>query len=574
MSGDPGQTLGFVDLEVPDTPAAPLETGFDLGETLGQGGMAVVRRGLQRSLDREVAIKSTREPSVHQGRLVAEGRITGALEHPNIVPVHDVVRDRDGALHIVLKHVDGVPWADVLRDPSAVHERFGIDDLETWNLDVLEAVCRAVEFAHAHGVLHRDLKPDNVMVGAFGQVYVVDWGVAVRTADLRSDPTAHRRIVGTPRYMAPELAAGDPARQGPATDVYLLGAVLYELVTGMGPHRGLGVKAILEGIPSFRVALPDHDAALVDLLARAMAPDPGDRFGTVGDFLRALRAWRRDRAARTLLRQAVLGWEALRDLLSHEAADRVEVYQAFGAVRFGFEEARRLAPDIADDTLRDALVALARWEVAHGMDAAAEALVADIEAPEDLRAAIAACRGEREARARRLVDLERDLDPQIGRRSRAWVLVGLALFWTTTPGVNLLLGTPLPTSLALLAVIGALVYRLRHRLTATQRNRVLVGLVSAAILTDVLFSAAPAAHGVDRKLSGLMLTGANAGLSLAAAVLVDRRYALATVSMVTTWLLYDRIYPYSPLGSTANALVVSIVTLVAFGVRPSDFRRR
>lgn len=567
---DPGQTLGMVELEVPTTPALPLEQAFVVGEKLGEGGMSVVRRGVQRSLGREVAIKSTREHA-SPGRLVAEGRITGALEHPHIVPVHDVVQDRDGALHIVLKQIDGLPWSDVMHDPGEALERFGVEDLRAWNLDVLEAVARAVEFAHAQGILHRDLKPDNVMVGGFGQVYVVDWGVAVRVDDLRADPAAHRRIVGTPRYMAPELAQGRVADQGPATDVYLLGAILYEIVTGMGPHLGFGIRAILERIPGFLVEIPGEEPELVGLLQRAMASDPENRPPSVAAFLRDLRRYRRDRAARALLHQAEERGAELQMLLSNEAPSRTEVYQVFGALRFGLEEAERQAPELAGGTLREASLAMARWELEQGEDAAAEGVLAGLEdVPAELVDAIATRRAEREARDARLRALESDVNPWIGRRSRNVLVLGLSLFWTLVPLINAMFELQVYTTTVLTVGLAASTWALRDRLLATQRNRTLVALVASVVFADVIRSLGRLLGGPGAVEVAIAAVPANAAITLIAALLVDRRFLLPAATYAISYLAMPWLLPVRPLVASFDALVMSLVALQVFEV---SFRR-
>lgn len=565
---DPGATLGWPDVAVPSVPAQPLETAFVLGETLGEGGMSVVRRGVQRSLGREVAIKSTRSDG-HVGRLVAEGRITGALEHPHIVPVHDVVQDHEGALHIVLKHVDGVPWSEVIHDEEEAAKRFGVDDLGAWNLDVLEAVTRAVEFAHAQGVLHRDLKPSNVMVGRFGQVYVVDWGVAVRMDELRDTPDQHRRIVGTPRYMAPELAAGRVEDQGPATDVYLLGAVLYEMVTGMGPHLGYPITAILERIPAFRVELDDQEPELEALIARAMAPSPADRFPSAEAFLRALRRYRRDRHARALLRQASAGVEALGALLSDERADRVAVYQAYGALRFGFEEAAREAPRLADGALREATLALARWELDQGALAAAESLLVGVsDVPAELAGRVEDLRAARVAQERRLAALEADAHHGIGRRSRNLVLLGICAFWALRPLATMALGLPVALTAVALVPLVFLLWGIRHRLLATRRNRTITSIVAAVALVEVLRAVALLLGAVDEAATAGGSLLASAALCVVATGLLDRRFWVPTAALVLTYLVLPWMLPYRALLGSANALVIGAVVVQVFDIWP------
>src|SRR5690606_34487297 len=175
-------------------------------------------------------------------KLLEEAWIHGALEHPNIVPVHDIELDSRGRPQVALKRIEGRHWGDLIANPERVASSFRMNDILEWNLRVLAQVCQAVHYAHARGFIHRDLKPENVMIGEFGEVYVGDWGLALA---LKPDPRGRwpdiettTDIAGTLAYMAPEMLAGSSHRLGPHTDIYLLGGILYEILTGDVPHRG------------------------------------------------------------------------------------------------------------------------------------------------------------------------------------------------------------------------------------------------------------------------------------------------------------------------------------------------
>ena len=207
---------------------APDVTGtrYELISVLGRGGMGVVYLARDTVLDREVALKVVERPS----GAANEARILAQLEHPGIVPVHDVGELPDGRLFYAMKRVRGDRLDRWMTGERNLAERLG----------VFLRVCDAAAFAHAHGVIHRDLKPENVMVGEFGEVLVLDWGVAhVRTADggLRIDGT----IVGTPDYMAPEQARGD-ADLDYRVDVYALGVML-AATTDVAPVAAIARKA-------------------------------------------------------------------------------------------------------------------------------------------------------------------------------------------------------------------------------------------------------------------------------------------------------------------------------------------
>jgi serine/threonine protein kinase len=215
---------------------ATLGGRIDLHETLGEGGMGIVHLGTQATLGRHVAVKTLRKGAGGDDavlRILREAWVTGTLEHPNVVPVHDVGVDADGAPVIVMKRIEGRSWSALMHDPAEIARRFGATDALEWNLRTLASVCNAVHFAHSRGILHRDLKPENVMIGEFGEVYVLDWGIAV---SLKDDPSGRlppvsqaKEIAGTPHYMAPEMLLGDPKLLSPRTDVYQLGAIFYEV---------------------------------------------------------------------------------------------------------------------------------------------------------------------------------------------------------------------------------------------------------------------------------------------------------------------------------------------------------
>ncbi len=182
--------------------AVGIASGLRMGATIGEGGMGLVRAATQMALGRRVAVKTLR-PEIEDEqatlRLLREAWVTGALEHPNIVPIYDLGLGDDGKPVIVMKHIEGLAWCDLIHDAAAVKERFGAEDLLEHNLRILVQLCNAVSLAHARGVLHRDLKPENVMIGSFGEVYLVDWGIAV---SLRDDPTGRMPLASQSKEMA------------------------------------------------------------------------------------------------------------------------------------------------------------------------------------------------------------------------------------------------------------------------------------------------------------------------------------------------------------------------------------
>ena len=237
---------------------------FAIIEELNRGGMGVVLRGRDRGLHREVAIKVIRDQdSPHQrGRFLKEAQITGQLEHPNIVPVHEFGVDASGRMFFAMKLVRGRNLAEVIEQhrsqPTVAAQEYPLVKM----VGILVQVCNAIAFAHSRGVTHRDLKPGNIMLGDFGEVMLMDWGLAkvgepaaagtrsalgsphlstgtqeekaaesTPAARGRFDITVDGAVIGTPAYMSPEQASGQISKMDNRSDVYALGAILYEILT-------------------------------------------------------------------------------------------------------------------------------------------------------------------------------------------------------------------------------------------------------------------------------------------------------------------------------------------------------
>jgi len=196
-------------------------TKYTLEKELGRGGMGAVYLAEDRELDRLVAIKLLNTPDITEdlrNRMVREAQIIARLEHPGIVPVHDVGTLPDGRIFYAMKYVRGSRLDEYATQGASLRDR----------LRKFQAVCDAVAFAHAHGVIHRDLKPQNIMIGSFGEVLVLDWGVAkIRNSPCESVGT----VVGTQNYMSPEQARGEIDQLDERADIYSLGAVLQFLLT-------------------------------------------------------------------------------------------------------------------------------------------------------------------------------------------------------------------------------------------------------------------------------------------------------------------------------------------------------
>lgn len=418
--------------------------GLALGSTLGEGGMGLVRLATQRSLGRQVAVK-TLKPEARSDRatlrLLREAWVTGSLEHPNIVPVYDLGLGDDGSPIIVLKLIEGSPWSDVAREPPKSGE-----DLLEKNLRVFVQVCNAVSLAHSRGVIHRDLKLENVMIGRFGEVYLVDWGIAV---SLRPDPSGRlplasetTEMAGTPAYMAPEML-GQGAPLSERTDVYLLGAILHELLVGRPPHAGENLRAILASIVTSRIALPDSvPRELVAIVERACARDPNERFASAEELKSRVEWYLRHRGSLALSDAAAArAREMVRVIESGGEPDAVrdKVHHLFAEIRFGFRQALLASADneVARAGLRQATRLVVEYELASGTPEAAASALAELEEPPpELAAKVAAALKAREAEKERVAHLERmqaQLDPTVGQRTRmaAGLMVGAS--WVLTP---------------------------------------------------------------------------------------------------------------------------------------------
>jgi hypothetical protein len=264
----------------------PEESDFELIELLGKGGMGMVFLARQKSLDREVAVKVIQPQAAGdaeaRGKFFAEALVTGELDHPNIVPVYDFGGTPEGILFYPMKQVRGTSWDKVIQEKS-------LDD----NISVLLSVSDAVAFAHDKGVIHRDLKPENVMLGDYGEVFVMDWGLAASVGMEKAEKlTPETGFAGTPAYMAPEMAKCEPTKIGPASDIYLLGGILYEIVTGLRPHTGDDVYSCIHAAMENLIQPTEKKGELVEIALKAMVTEPQDRYKSVKDFQRAIRDYR------------------------------------------------------------------------------------------------------------------------------------------------------------------------------------------------------------------------------------------------------------------------------------------
>ncbi len=472
---------------------------FVFGERIGEGGMGVVHAATQVALGRVVAVKRLREGSAgtkEARALVAEALVTGSLEHPNVIPVYEMDVDAEGSPILAMKRIEGEPWSRLLHDPDAVRARSPSEPL-VFHLKVFCDVCDAVHFAHSRGVLHRDIKPDNVLVGHFGEVYLADWGIACA-------PGRVTRICGTPAYMAPEMLICEELSE--RTDVYLLGAVLFELLTGDPPHRGATSQALLSSILLSEVSVPPSvPEELADLLNACLSRDPAARPESARAVRLRIDAFLEHRGSTALAARADLLATELAAKIASDAL-RASVYETFTECRFAYREALRSWPENAHAraALRAVVERMLDREIASGDLAAAKLLAAELaELSPETRTALAALEQSQQVaaeRMERLSRLEHELDPRVGRGARLGLGITIGLLWTLLPLAGQRVGIrfgQLETIVSLpVTIIVVAVFALTGKLAgwrASQLNRRLVRafgfvLVVQAVSACVLYA--------------------------------------------------------------------------------------
>ncbi len=476
-------------------------------EPIARGGMGVVELAEQRALRREVAVKRVRPdrmtPSAVRA-LLDEARLTGSLEHPNIIPVHTLGLDERGEPMLVMKRVEGHSWKDLIRDPQHVGWGKYSQDRLGRHLEILIQVCNAVSYAHSRGVVHCDLKTENVMLGAYGEIYVLDWGIALRLGSPRQ-----RAVAGTPAFMAPEMVAED-GQINERTDVFLLGGMLHEALTGTHRHAGSRSREVLQAAlrcdpPVYGAEVP---AELAQLCRRATARDPADRPESAQAFQAALFEFQRHRgslrlsdAAEAVLAQmiAVLEGAPARPTGTVEAeARRSTVRRLAAEAAFGFRQALGQWPENpgAREGLRRCLLRTAEFELAERKAVAVGQILDELgEAPDELRARLQALLGELEAEGRASAELsqlrhESSAEVAIGTRSVLMFAVHtlIGAFWVGMAHIDLTLSHLGIIGFGLSLLFGLVLgfYLLRHSLLATQFNRrILYSLIGFCVFTVV-----------------------------------------------------------------------------------------
>ncbi len=293
---------------------------YDLLNELGRGGMGVVFKAFDKDLRRNVALKISRADRAtgrSHGRFIEEAQVQGQLSHPNIVPVHELGLDPRGRPYFTMKLVEGRSLASIIRDLRRGDAKAKQDWPLSKRLFVFEQLLNCVAYAHARGVVHRDLKPDNLMLGDYGEVLLMDWGLArvlkkaddpgagtvmVDTSRLQTpgDQTLDGQIVGTPAYMPPEQARGERDKIDERSDVYSLGAILYELLSLQPPYAAKTASDLIAKVMSERPLPPSQKnkavvipRGLEAICMKCLEQDRESRYQSVRELQAALDTWQR-----------------------------------------------------------------------------------------------------------------------------------------------------------------------------------------------------------------------------------------------------------------------------------------
>lgn len=397
-------TKNIADYNKGRRPPEPREPEYELIKVLGEGGMGIVFTAKQRSIDRDVALKmlkpKTARDKDQRAKFLSEAVVTGELDHPNIVPIYDVGASPDQALFYSMKKVQGTPWLDVVREKSTSE-----------NLDILMRTADAVAFAHSRGVIHRDLKPENTMLGDFGEVLVMDWGLAYSTEEFSKSEsiTSSTSMGGTPAYMAPEMATGPISKIGPQSDVYLLGAMLFEIVTDRPPHAGKNAMKCLMAAARNQIREPNQEACtkndptgeLLEISMKAMETEIPDRYQTVQEMQAAIREYQSHRESVTLSSRAAADLKKARE---------TQDYQDFSKAVFAYEEAYAMwdGNDAAATGLVEAKFAYASVAEAKGdFDLGMSLLDKTVPEQQEMYARLKGAADEREARQARIEKMKK-----------------------------------------------------------------------------------------------------------------------------------------------------------------------
>ena len=418
------------------------------GRLLGEGGMGRVITGLQASTGREVAIKEIKEGLASKSitrRLLQEAWITGLLEHPNIVPIYTIEANEDGLPMILMKRISGRTWSEYIHNPEIIPNAPSKHERLKWHLHILSEVSLAMQYAHDKGIIHRDLKPDNVMIGEYGEVYVLDWGIAVAIDDRYESwiPRADdlKGIAGTPAYMAPEMLQG--GELSIQSDLYLLGAILWEIIEGTPPHQQTPLAELKTSIQHFQPT-PSHECPnfIRTLLERTLQASPTKRLASTTEFVQQVTNAQHLLDVQKIIDSVNGELEGLNQALTNLETSRKIIYAHFIAARFGINQIPSTL-DVSNLRIRyqNTVLGLCTWELNGNRPTSAELLLADLnDPPQSLIDEIEQSKALIQAEKERLRLMDIDQSETIGIRTRAFVIILAIVGWMTFPTWQLITG--------------------------------------------------------------------------------------------------------------------------------------
>jgi serine/threonine protein kinase len=291
-----------------------IHTNYELKKQFSEGAQGEIWTAFDKSLKRDIVVKSLKKDEdkdcskKDESLFVSEARIMAQLDHPSIIPLYGLHSEIDSKLHLAMKHIHGKTLKEYLQDIFILYEREGIESFDekrsiATRIEYFLKICEAVEYAHCKGVIHRDLKPENIMIGNYGEVYVMDWGLACLTDPEKFSDDEHlskagmhskNALVGTPCYIAPELIRGGEC--SPQSDIFSLGMILFEMVTLKKAVRGNNINEVLRNIANgnyrsfkhrfMKSKLPSDLKAIV---AKAISDSLAQRYKSVADMANDLK---------------------------------------------------------------------------------------------------------------------------------------------------------------------------------------------------------------------------------------------------------------------------------------------
>ena len=561
-------------------PATSVGPDLVVIRALGEGGMGRVQLARQRSLERDVALKRPRVGgNAASARAIREeALLTGYLEHPNIIPVHALGHDDSGQPLIVMKRVEGVSWRELLYDdqhPGWTTREPALEGRLVWHLQTLAQLCNAIAFAHSRGIVHRDIKPDNVMIGEFGEVYQLDWGVATEVGGVTRTTDGRPALVGTPSYMAPEMVRGAAIDQ--RTDVYLLGATLHEILARRVRHVGkdlyaVTMSAFLSAPVTYGDDVPDE---LAELANRATSREPDDRPQSALAFRNALMDHLRHRGSLSMSVAADERLaEAMQAIRNRDSALPIERW--IEECRVGFVLALRSWSDNPQALrgLERSSEALIRVELLRRNAGAARAALDGLSHPsQELIDAVAALESELAAADQErdlLRQLAHDVDPGLGARMQLLVLavlllisVGVAAFVLTVDHTGRGMGPAqllLPPALIVIAMVTTIAATGRRFLVNAFNRRLAAWFILSTLVlmfSRVVGVAMGFPGQTQHVIDGVVLAG-----FLSTGAVYVFRWVWVCALLVAAGALFGALVP--ELGVVAFS--ISILSAIGFGI--------